>query len=136
MPNIRLMRKALDYIESNPNLHDQSHWGISTLTPREEEREFTACFAGWVVVLSGWSLVWEPADTVFGTPLYDCRSYSCLCTRGERTDYIADRAQQLLGLGEQCFDYLVGSLRTLEELKVAVDRIEAGLPARPQMEEW
>lgn len=52
-PNLELLYDTLDFIEENPDLHDQRYYGY-----RNACGSF-ACFAGWAVVLAGGEIVEE-----------------------------------------------------------------------------
>lgn len=56
--DVDLFVKALDYIEENPDKHDQALWGSATFCGTSH------CVAGWILELSGkvhkWE--WSPVD--------------------------------------------------------------------------
>lgn len=50
-PNIPLIRKTLEHIESHPEEWYQGNWAINTYSPASCGTAY--CFAGWALVLAG-----------------------------------------------------------------------------------
>jgi hypothetical protein len=90
-PNAELAYRVLDHIDAHPEQHDQSDFvrrpaGTSSLTAESMPCGTTACFAGWTVLLSGYTLD------------FGYQHWPTVEDDGRRVD-VDDLAAELLGIG-------------------------------------
>jgi len=111
-PNVKLLNRILDIIETDPDHWDQETW--VTETPCGT----AYCFAGWAVHLNGykfhpgWDLSLNTSDEVYKD-------------NEKESIYIQDVAQEILGLTLLEATTLFSSWRTLDDIRAVVAHIIA-----------
>lgn len=113
-PNIPLLRKTLEHIESHPEEWDQSKWHCGT----------KFCFAGHACMINGDE---SPSPTLTGNLHLDH-----VVTKDGDLVLIMDRAREILGLSFTHATFLFTSRNSLPILQRIVDLIITGiLPTDP-----
>lgn len=96
---------VLNHIETHPEQHNQSSWGVKT------ECGTTACFAGWTLLMFG-----KPEDILW-------LDNFALSTPHDSYDDVDDIAGDILGLEEDQRPALFYTAKTLEDVKVIVKEL-------------
>lgn len=103
--NVPLMQHVLDFIQDNPEHHDQRVWGWRKT---EHPCRTTACFAGWTVLLAGRG-VW--------TNEFTDGQQELLARNDDGTLYdVSFVAEKLLGLNKQQAQDMFYFGQTLDDL--------------------
>lgn len=124
---------VMDFIETNPEKHDQGNWFFTEWMETREEIEkahadarennwcgTTACFAGWTSLLAGDRMLsWEErrnaTDRFFSTEIRSADT--------GRVRSVRERARDLLGLTESQADLLFDGGNSRNELKRLITNI-------------
>lgn len=105
-PNVALLRKTMEHIESHPQEWEQRHWICGS----------TACFAGHAVLIDGGESAFHHAYVIARTddPAWHVHGGQISILR---------RAQHILGLTlAQAIDLFEGS-NTMDDLRIKVDEL-------------
>ena len=110
MPNVKLLRETLAYIEAHPEEWDQANWYCGT----------SACFAGRACLLNGHQLLpWSHNVQDYTSKFKTFKFYGTPLER----NHIASVARDILGLTEsQALDLFMGG-NTLDALRRIVNEL-------------
>lgn len=104
---VELLSKVMEYIETHPEKHRQDVWAIRAPCGT------AYCFAGHVVVMTGWTEIIEPSG----------KGYEC--TKGMERHYISDVARMELGMEHGDCQLLFNYKNSVTDLRQIVDKLIA-----------
>lgn len=117
MPNTKLLKRTLNYIEAHPDEWDQKHWASWT------QCGTAYCFAGWTVALAHPGA--SPDFSEGASPDGETTGY--VVVDGESVD-IEEFATELLDLSGEQADALFCATNSLDELRRQVAELTAAEP--------
>jgi len=120
--NKELLRRTMDAVPANPELHNQKLWATQT------DCGTAYCFAGWACKLSGFE-----ADFEFLEPNKAGVIDAARLVGGDQIDY---KASQLLGLDWWSAECLFAAENTTADLKELVDEICENGHVLAQQDPW
>lgn len=116
-PNLPLINKVMDHIEAHPEEHNQADWAIKVDHPCGT----AYCYAGHAVHMSGGEMIFTDGHAVHIAEF--CIMPGSENPHGRRVD---DTAVDLLGISPQMAEYMFDAVRTVAELRHAVDGLNDG----------
>jgi hypothetical protein len=113
--NIDRLDEAIAYIEAHPERHNQRSWF------RRRPCGTTACLAGTVAMLAGWTPIWRDHAASF-------------VMKDDKAGYVAHVACELLDVGSDSDErfYLFMDADDLDDIKTFRDEYVAGIWVYPQ----